>query len=270
MQEARLIDRSRMNKFPFLGENYMCLLWELTISRFKLSEQTKFMGFLWTLLYPVLSVGLFYVLFSSNVGQGIEHFAAYLFSGMIMINLFSNATNRGLGSILQMRGLLKNARIPFEIPVISEVSVRTISFFMEIIALFIIMAATGVSFTLELLLLPYLIFLEMMLILSISTILAVLNVFVSDIIHIWSLMLSLLFFTTPVFYNVEKIIPPQYLWIYELNPLASIMMAIRDVTIFHTLPATKTILYLTLLCFVMMTGSFLLLKKVEPLMAEEL
>jgi len=270
MEDEGLKDRTEVRKFDFLSGLYLNLIREITISRFKLSEQGSLMGFAWTLAYPLLSTALFYVLFAGNIGSGISHFGAYAFSGIITWNLFSNATNRGLGSIVFMRDILRNANIPYEVPPISEVLVRFIAFILEIFALMGIMAATGTGFGVEIIALPALLVLEFLLILGISMLLAVLNVFISDINHIWSLVLTMVFFTTPVFYNVEKIIPKDKMWLYALNPLANIMVAIRDVTIFHRWPDMPAMAYTLVFCTVFLVASFKLLKATESMMSEEL
>ncbi|MBU0761966.1 MAG: ABC transporter permease, partial [Candidatus Altiarchaeota archaeon] len=248
MSETKLLSRRDIKTFDFLSDRYLNLIKELTLSRFKLSEQSTFLGFLWTLLYPILSVLIFYMLFSSNIGSHVEHFGIYLFIGVISWNLFSNTTSRGLGSLMMTREILKNSSIPYEVVVVSEVLVRFISFIFEIFALFALLLLTGVGVQEMILLLPFIILLEFMLAVSISFILSCLNLFFSDIGYIWSLTLNIMFFTTPVFYDPIYLIPESVSWLYHLNPMANIMYAFRDVTLYGRLPNMEMLGYTFLFC----------------------
>ena len=270
MNEPKLRDRQNLKKFSFLSVKYLNLLKELTLSRYKLSEQTTVMGFFWTLLYPILSVGLFYILFSENIGSGIPHYGIYLFSGMIAWNLFSNATTRGLSSIMVNSTILKNANIPFEISVFSEVFVRCISYIFEILFLILLIIVVGIGFNWTILFLPVVVLIEFTLIIAISLLLATLNVYFNDINHIWALILTLAFFTTPVIYNVEKIIPASWFWLYTLNPLASIMISMRDIIIYQKLPDLMNLGYTIMFTVFALALNFMILKKMEYHMLKEI
>ena len=265
-----LQDRFALKKFSFLSVRYVSLVKELTVSRFKVSEQGTFLGFFWTLLYPLLSLGILYSLFSGNIGREIPHYGVYLFAGLIMWNLFSNATTRGLGSILFMRGILKNINMPYEVPVISEVFVRFISFILELLILYAIIIVSGVGVGVEILAVPFILMLALLLILSLSFLLAVLNVFFSDVNHVWALTLNVLFFTTPVFYDPSRLIGGPFIALYNLNPVANVIVFMRDVSLFHRMPRMDLVVYTSVFVLASFAVTFFILKRMEPRIAEEL
>ncbi|HUS21611.1 MAG TPA: hypothetical protein VMZ66_06320 [Aeromicrobium sp.] len=58
------------------------LLRELTIAQFKLSDQSTFVGFLWSLLHPVLMAAILIAVFRDRLGSDINHFELYVLVGI--------------------------------------------------------------------------------------------------------------------------------------------------------------------------------------------
>ena len=106
----------------------------------------------------------------------------------------------------------------------------------------IVLAAYGRAMTPALLLLPLLMLIQGILIVGLSLIIATLNVFYRDVQHIVTVALMLLFYLTPVFYRTDAV-AQQYHLVYQLNPMAVLILGYRSILIEGTYAAWGPLLY---------------------------
>ena len=72
------------------------------------------LGYLWTLMRPLLLFGVIYVVFTEVVrfGEGVEHYPVYLLTSIVLFSFFSEATSRGVTSLVERENLLRKIRFP--------------------------------------------------------------------------------------------------------------------------------------------------------------
>ena len=104
------------------------LLWELTVSQYKLKDQSTFFGFLWSLLNPLFMVGVLFIFFHAQLGGTVEHYGIYLLLGLVQYTHFANSTTSSMRVLLTMRPLTKEAVFPKELLVVSSTISHTIDF----------------------------------------------------------------------------------------------------------------------------------------------
>ncbi len=209
---------------------YLDLVWEMTRGEIKLRDQGTALGFLWTLLHPALMFAVLYGLFSKWVGKDVDSYMIYLLAGLVLWNFFHKGTAYALGSFRRFRGTVLNYRFPREIVVFASVGAVLWSSLMELCVLMAVVLALGQRPNPAWLFLPVVLLLELLLVTGIGLILSVLGVEYQDLERIWEVLMSALFYLTPIFYPMD-IISPDKRYLLAVNPLARIIGAFRDCVI---------------------------------------
>jgi lipopolysaccharide transport system permease protein len=246
------------------------LVRQLTIFNFKLRDQGTVLGFIWTLLHPFLMLMILYMLFSKRLGRGIEHYEIYLLIGIVQWNFLSAGTNEGLKSIMNGRLILRNIRIPRVAIVLSSVLAVCISFLFELLVLGGFIVFSGIGFSPAMLLIPFVILIQLLLVISISLVLSCLNVYFKDTGHIWNILLKIGFFTTPVFYSIPMFISKTKMTAYYLNPMTQLMIFMRQIILFKTIPPLMNMLIMFLIVLALLAVCYWIFKKLEDGIIERL
>ncbi len=186
----------------------------------------SFIGVLWTVLNPLLNMLVMAFVFSSIFGRsGIElDYAVYVLSGNIVFNVMRASTSGSLPCLVNQRNLLQKNKISPTIFPISNVLSALVTFAFSFIALIVVMLiriimGAEVAFHWEMLLtivmLPSLLLFSV----GISLFLSSLFVFFRDIKHIYSVILTLWSYLTPLFYNIDALNKPFIAKVMVLNPM---------------------------------------------------
>ena len=210
---------------------------ELTLSGFKLRDQGTLLGFLWTLLQPLAMLSVLYWLFRKEVGGTVEHFALYVLIGIVLWTFFASGTAKGLTSLVTRGDLINSVTFPRELIVVSSVLTVVFSSALEfgVVLLFAIGCGAGVAWAW--LGLPLVLVIESILVVGTALLLAPLYVYARDLDNIWSILMRIGFFTTPVFYFPERFLSPADHAIYMMNPVTQIMTYARQILLDHQLPS---------------------------------
>jgi len=138
--------------------SYRELLFSLTRKELKVKYRGSVLGFLWSLLNPILTMLVYSFVFSIVLRAGIKDFAIFLICALLPFNFLSNSVNYGTSSIVANSNLVNKIYFPREIIPLSIVFANLVNFLFELIALFIVLAIMGYKFYLYLYLLPLIIF----------------------------------------------------------------------------------------------------------------
>jgi ABC-2 type transport system permease protein len=215
----------------------MILLRELVITDFKLRYQGSFLGYLWSLLKPLMLFAIMYIVFVHflRFGKGIDHFAVALLLGIVMWTFFSEATGQGMQAIVERGDLLRKINFPKYILVISATISALINFILNLIIVFIFMIVDGVSFGWSALLFPLTILVLYIFSLSLAFFLAAVNVKFRDIGHLWEVFMQALFYATPIIYPLQMVIEynTAAAHILMLSPIAVLFQNARAQLVGH-------------------------------------
>ncbi|WP_145028176.1 ABC transporter permease [Paenibacillus sp. Y412MC10] len=225
---------------------YQDLFIELIRKDIRIKYRNSVLGIFWSMLNPLLMMIVLTVIFSNVFQQHIEHFPVYVLTGRLIYQFFSESTNFAMDSINNNGQLIRKVYVPKYLFPISRICSSFITTFISLIPLALVMAVTGVGFhwTNILVIIP----LVCLLITSIGVglLLSTITVFFRDIKHLYSIVLTVVMYMTPIFYPIS-IIPVQYKIIFELNPLFGIVDIFRSVVIQGEVPmiwtVTITIIY---------------------------
>lgn len=214
------------------------LISELVRSDFKLRYQGSVLGYLWSLLRPLLLFGILYIVFTRviKLGGEIPHYPAYLLLGLVLWTFFVEATMSGMNAIISRGDMIRKVSIPKYTIVVSTTASALVNFCLNMVVVVIFMVLGDVPFRANLIFVPIFVLELVLFCIGVSFLLAALYVKYRDFSHIWEVTLQILFYATPIIYSLA-IVPTKLQKIVSLNPLTQIFQDIRSVMI---TPATVT------------------------------
>lgn len=208
------------------------LIRELVISDFKLRYQNSFLGYLWSLLKPLMMFGVLYIVFTKiiRLGDDIPFYPAYLLLGLVIWTFFVEATVAGMNAIVGRGDMIRKVSIPKYTVVISSVLSAFVTFILNMVVVFVFMVMGDVPFQPVIFLAVFYIIELIIFCLGISFLLSALYVKFRDFSHIWDVVLQILFYTTPIIYSLA-IVPQSFVKVVAISPLTQIIQDIRAVMI---------------------------------------
>lgn len=251
------------------GDNrYLNLLYTLTISQFKLKDQSTFLGFAWSFLNPLLMLSVLFLIFNMRLGKDIDHYGIYLLVGLIHYTHFSNCTNSSMRALSNK--LVSSALFPKEILVIGGVLANSIEFFIAMGVCLIIAVLSGSSLSWHVIALLAVLVLQVVMIAWISLLLSCIYIFIRDFSHIYEVFLKLLLFVTPIFYSMSFLENSSARYLVELNPLTYFIELSRTLVLDAQFFSAKGFLLAILLNVLLLRGSLLVFRVCEPRVAERI
>ena len=211
------------------------LIKRLAVNDFKKRYAGSYMGIVWALAQPVVTVVMYYIVFdrvfqsrAQAVSEGVEvPYVLFLTAGLVPWFFFSEALTNGTTSLLEYNYLVKKVLFKISIlPIIKIIAAMFIHIFF-IGVLMIIACIYGYYPNIYWLQFFYYVFCEFILVLSLSYATCAIVVFFRDLLQIISIGLQLFQWATPILWNIE-IVPDDYKWIIKLNPMTYIVEGFRN------------------------------------------
>lgn len=207
---------------------YEFLIKQMVTRDFKTKYKRSVLGYLWSLLNPVLSMMVQYIVFSQIFRSSIENFPVYLLSGSIIFSFFTEAVGQGLTAIVGNASLISKVYVPKYIYPITKVASCSINLLISIIPLLLVMVLTGVQITKAILLLPFVLACLLLFSIGMSLLLSTTMVFFRDTQYLWGIVSLAWTYATPLFYP-ENIVPDRFRFIQTMNPMYHYIHFIRTV-----------------------------------------
>lgn len=180
----------------------------LTLARteFKLRYFGSVLGYLWSLVRPLLFFGVLYFVFTVifQIGNGVPHYGVYLLTGIVLWSYLAEATSGGVQCLVQREALLRKVRFPRMVIPLSVSLTSLFNLGMNFIAVLVFTLANGVTPRLAWLELIPIVFFFVLLATGLGMILSVLFVRFRDIQPIWDVFVQAWFYISPVMYPVSK------------------------------------------------------------------
>lgn len=218
---------------------YKDLLLELVTRDLKLKYRRSVLGYLWSVLNPLLIMVILYIVFSNIFRFDIENYPVYLISGQMVFNYMSASTTQAIYSITDNGSLLKKTYVPKSIFTISKITSGLIDFVFSLGAMIIVMIVTKAHFHIHMFLIPFVAFELYVFCLGVGLFLASFNVFFRDVQYIYSVFITGLMYCTPIFYPFEQLPQKLQLIIKIFNPMYSYVTQFRDLILNGQLPGYR-------------------------------
>ena len=219
------------------------LIYELVIRDLKLRYRGSALGFMWTLLNPLLFMGVYTLVFGVYLKVGIADFPLYLLSGLLPWNWFANALQTGTSAIVDGRMYVGKTVFPTEALLVVPVLSNLVNFLLSLPVFVVLSIVLHGHLGFALIALPLVIILQSIIVFSVVTLFATFNVLYRDVQQLVAYFVMLSFYLTPIFY-ATKSIPDAIRPFAQINPMVSLITSYQHILFANTLPAWGDLAYL--------------------------
>lgn len=226
------------------------------------------LGVLWSFLNPLLMVAVYAIVFPYLMRTTQENYLIFLITGIIPWIFFTTVVTSGCNCVWINGGIIKKVYFPREILPISVVLSALVNFLISCIIILIFVIFGGIGVSAQILWLPVIAIIQSALSLGLLFILSAINVYIKDIEYIVQFIMNLLFYATPIVYDVTMI-PERFRWILYLNPMAHFLDAYRAIFYSKTMPDLKSLGIIGIISFLVLIIGYRIFKKLEKGFAEE-
>lgn len=245
------------------------LLREMVGREIKLRYKRSLLGLAWSLLNPLAQLLVFSLVFRYILPLDIPNYPAFLFTGLLAWVWFQTGLLNATGAIVNNPELIKRPGFPVAILPVVTVTTHFIHYLLALPVLLAFLWFTNLMPGWSLLLLPPLLLLQFVFTLGLAYIAATVHVLFRDTEHLLNIALFLLFYLSPIFYDVG-LLPDQVARIYTLNPLVHLLDAHRALLLTHTWPNWTPLLLLALLSGLLLLLGYRLFEATSHRFVEEL
>jgi len=239
------------------------------------------LGSAWSLLNPLATLAIYSLVFGFIIrfptpvaGNGeLTSFTVYLFTALVVWNFFQSVSSSGMGALVTAGPLLRKIYFPPFAPVIGSAGAVLNQTAIEFGLLFVIYLVVGnISWTF--LLAPILLLMLGAFALGIGMVLAVANARFRDVSYIVSVLLSLLFYMSPIIYPISIVtdLYDEHPWLrlYEYNPITAFIEAFRSALWHLEFPGWGRLGYLALVSAVVLVAGWTYFQRKSADISEEL
>ena len=209
-------------------------LWRnLVISDIRIKYKGSALGLLWSMLNPAFTLGIYYLVFSVVLKNGYPNYVIFLFSGLIVWNMFQNSVFSATGVIVDRAGLVKKVSFPREILPLANVGSAMIYFFIQLVVLIIFLFVFHHAPEWNMLAVLPITFLSLCLFAAaVSIVMSAFTVYMRDMKHLMEVLLQLWFWLSPVVYSYSNSLATQLAtyhlkFLYFMNPMALVVLTFQ-------------------------------------------
>jgi lipopolysaccharide transport system permease protein len=228
-------DRSFVVRYILDLARYRHLCWNLVGSDLRARFRRSHLGIIWAIIQPLSFALIIAFVYGQLFGQkSYWDYAIYVYSGMLVWELFGTVTNVSLDSFQMAEGYLRQARIPFLIFQMRVPLSATVIFGAGYIGLLLIELALGKvpGIGLQLLLIPAFPFMALLMLLPLAILMSIIGTQYRDVKYITTICLQLLYFLSPVMLTKEFLSSPHLVLLKYFNPVYSLVDLFRAAAVY--------------------------------------
>jgi ABC-2 type transport system permease protein len=216
---------------------FVDLTWMIGSTNYRLTYFGSALGYLWSLVRPLLLFGVLYLVFSQVVrfGSGIRDYPVLLLLNIVLFNFFQEATGRSVTSVTDNEALVRKMHFPRMVIPLATVLTAALNLLLSLVAVFVFLVAYGLTPRWQWLLLSLILVALVAFTAAVAMILSSLYVRYRDVAPIWSVLSTVLFYATPVLYAIEMV-PHPWERVVLANPIADLLEQARRWVIDPTAP----------------------------------
>jgi lipopolysaccharide transport system permease protein len=235
----------------------------------KLLYKRSALGIAWTLINPLLQLAVFSFVFRSVIPINIPQFSSFAFSGLLIWTWSQTALFQATGLITSNKALIRQPNFPTAILPVVTTMTGLIHFLLALPVLIIFLAIDGIQPSSVLFVLPLLMVIQFVLTVGLAYPLAALNVTFRDTQHTLGVLLQMLFYLTPIFYDLNSV-PKEFQPLYQLNPMVPLIEAYRAILLKGTQPDWQALLMVSLAVAVILPIGLAIFRRQSNTFVEEL
>lgn len=250
------------------------LLWQLTAREVKARYKQSVLGYFWVILSPLAQMLVMSFAFSiilripTNASSNIPY-SIFLFVGLLPWLLFSNSLSSSTESLVSSSSLITKIYFPRTILILSTIFAKIIDFLFALLVLVVYMIIYSIPINLNILWVIPIFFIQQIFTLGLALFFSAANLLYRDIKYLLNMILLLWFYATPILYPAD-IVPEKYKFVTQLNPLAVIINAYRQVVLGGGEPKYSSLLIALALSLVIFVIGFSYFKSREKIFADNI
>jgi ABC-2 type transport system permease protein len=210
---------------------FFSLLWLMSVTEFKRTYFGTVLGYLWSLVRPLMLFGVLLFVFTKiiRVGSELDYYPVLLLLGIVLYSFFQEATNNAVTSVVSQEGVVRKTQFPRLVIPLSVVLTSSFNLLLNLVVVFVFILAWGVDPAWTWLLFPLPLLLLAALGSGVAMMLSALYVRFRDAAIIWAVLAQTLFYATPILYPLGKggLEDPSIEHLLMINPLAVIFEQVR-------------------------------------------
>ena len=221
---------------------YRFLMQQLVTKDIKLKYRRSFLGYLWSILNPLMVMVIMVIVFSNMFRSDIVNFPVYLIIGQTLYNFMSESTTQAIFSIIGNASLLKKTYVPKYVFTVSKITSSFVNMVFALGALVIVFVVCRVVPNVFYLFIPVILLKEYLFCLGLGMLLAQGCVFFRDIQHIYNAVLTAWMYLTPLFYPITLLPEALRKLVMTLNPMYFYITQFRQIVLECRMPDPYLIL----------------------------
>lgn len=214
---------------------YRFLFEELVKRDFTKKYKRTVLGMLWSILGPLMTLGVMALVFTQFFGRNMEHYIIYLFCGNLLYSYFKESTSSGMTALYDNSGIFSKVNVPKYMFLLSKNVSSLINFGINILVLFVFCIIDGVAFSWKFIMLLYPICCLVAFNLGMGLILSALYLMFRDMKYLYDVFTLLLMYVSAIFYSIDAY-PQEIQYLFYLNPVYVYIRYFRKIILEGTIP----------------------------------
>lgn len=216
-------------------QQYIFALKQMVSREIKRKYARSYLGIVWSVLNPLMTMAVMSLIFSSIFKRSIENFPIYYLTGQILWGFFSQATTSAMTSLVDNKSLLLKVKLSKQTFILSRVLTALANLGYTLLAYVFMLIVFRVKISFTMLLFPLVIILLLLFTTGLSYILAIAYVFFGDIKYLYSVILTIWMYMCALFYPADSVAPIMQR-IISVNPLYSYIQFARECVMYQKVP----------------------------------
>ncbi len=250
-----------MKRFLLNFKKYRFLLVQLTVKEIKLKYRNSYLGIIWTLLEPLLTMIVLTLVFSKLLGKNTKDFPVYILTGRLLFSFYSGTTKQALKSVRSHAGMIKKVYVPKYMYPLAAVLSNYVTFLISLVVLAGVVIVRKVPLTIWLLQAVVPLVIVFGLALGTGLFLSAAAVFFRDLEYLWGVATMIIMYSSAIFYRAEDVLSDRNEWIFKLNPIYACIDNFRSAVFGTPMNLDETIYSACVAAGLIVVGGFFFFRK---------